>query len=349
VSRESVKGDLEATLFGVDEAWLDQHVEEIVEPDLPIIDPHHHLWDRGTRYLFQEFLKDVSSGHNIRASVYLQCGSMYRADGDRQLAAVGETEFANGVAAMSASGGYGPSRICAGIVGFANLLLGAEVDRVLEAHLAAARERFRGVRQSTASDADDTIRSMPIRIPKGLMLEPRFREGFSRLARFGLSFDAWLYHPQIPELADLARAFPETTIVLDHIGAPLGVGVYANRREEVFAVWRRNMQELARCPNVFVKLGGLGMQVFGFGFEQLEKPASSVQLATAWRPYVERCIELFGTDRCMFESNFPVDKRTCSYAVLWNAFKHVAAGCSAGEKAALFCGTAARVYRLIIE
>jgi predicted TIM-barrel fold metal-dependent hydrolase len=272
---------------------------------------------------------------------------MYRADGDRAFAPVGETEFVNGIAAMSASDRYGPARVCAGIVGFANLRAGAVVEKVLEAHVAAAPQRFRGIRQSTVWDSDASIKSVPMELPKALMMESGFREGFSRLARFGLSFDAWLYHPQIPELADLARAFSETTVVLDHIGAPLGIGVYAGKRDEVFSDWRRNIAELARRPNAAVKLGGLGMHVFGFGFDRAPEPVPSAQLAEAWRPYVETCIEAFGVDRCMFESNFPVDKRSCSYAVLWNAFKRIAARYSAQEKASLFHDTAVRTYRLV--
>ncbi|MGO9007943.1 MAG: amidohydrolase family protein [Beijerinckiaceae bacterium] len=335
----------EPILFAIDENWLALQQEPILEPDLPIIDPHHHLWDRGSRYLFDELLRDARSGHDIHATVHVQCGSMYRADGDRALAPVGETEFVNGIAAMAASGHYGPARLCAGIVGFANLRVGATVERVLEAHCRAS-ERFRGVRQSAVWDADKTIKSTPAEFPRGLMAEAKFREGVGRLAPLDLSFEAWIYHTQIPELADLAAAFPDTNIVLDHVGGPLGIGVYAQRRSEVFADWRRNIQDIAKRPNVNVKLGGLGMHVFGFGFDQSDRPASSDQLADAWRPYVETCIEAFGVGRCMFESNFPVDKRTCSYAVLWNAFKRIAAGSSAEEKATLFATTAARFYRL---
>ena len=340
------KTEAEAILFATDEAWLAKRQEEIIDPALPIVDPHHHLWDRGARYLLDDLLKDLRTGHNIRATVFLQCDSMYRADGDPAMAPIGETEFVNGVAAMSASGLYGETRACAGIVGFVNFLLGARVEPVLVEHLRAGSDRFKGVRQCSVWDADSSIKTTPMDFPKGLLLDRRFREGFALLGRFGLSFDSWIYHPQIPELTDLARAFPDTTVVLDHVGAPLAVGAYAGRRSEVFDDWRRSIRELAACPNVNVKLGGMGMHVFGFDFDLREIPPSSQELADAWRPYVETCIEAFGPDRCMFESNFPVDKRSCSYGVLWNAFKRLAAGCSAAEKTALFSGTARRVYRL---
>ncbi|HXP72943.1 MAG TPA: amidohydrolase family protein [Stellaceae bacterium] len=333
--------------FPVDERWLAGLVEEAIEPERPIVDPHHHLWDRQQRYLFDELLKDLDTGHNILATVYLQCGSMYRADGDPAYASVGETEFVNGVAAMSASGGYGKLRACAGIVGHADLRrLGAAVEPILEAHLRAGGGRFRGIRNSSVWDADTSIVTTPAPPPRGLLGDARFREGFARLAKFGLSFDAWLYHPQIGELAALARVFPDTTIVLDHVGAPLGVGAYKGRRAEVFEAWRASIRDIARCPNVNVKLGGLGMKVMGFGFEEKRCPPASDELAREWRPYLETCIDAFGTGRAMFESNFPVDKQSCSYAVLWNAFKRFAATYSEAEKHALFVGTACRVYRI---
>ena len=334
-------------LFAIDEQWLSKRVEEPLDPGLPIIDPHHHLWDRGSRYLLDEINHDIdSSGHNVRATVFLQCDSMYRADGDPTLVPIGETEFVNGIAAMSASGIYGPARICAGIVGFADLLLGTEVDQVLEAHLRAAGERFKGVRYCSVWDADQSIKSTPMDFPQGLLLDPKFRSGFARLARYGLSFDSWIYHTQIPELTDLARAFPDTTIVLDHIGAPLGIGVYAGKRDEVFKDWQRNIHEFGKCPNARVKLGGMGMHVFGFDFEKQPIPASSEQLSNFWRPFVETCVEAFGTRRAMFESNFPVDKRYYSYGVMWNAFKRLATKYSADEKANLFVEAARETYRL---
>ncbi len=337
-------------IFDVDDAWLAGRQEEIIAPELPIVDPHHHLWDRGSRYLFDEFKADYASGHNVRATVFVQCDAMYRADGDPAFAPVGETEFVNGVAAMSASGAYGPTRVCAGIVGFADLQLGARVDAVLEAHLRAAGDQFRGVRGRSVWDADPSIKGSSRDFPPGLLLDAAFREGYARLAAHGLTFDAWLFHPQIPELADLAGKFPATPVILDHIGAPLGIGVYAGKRDEVFADWKRNLNALAERPNVHVKLGGLAMHLFGFdiGVADRARPASSEELAALWRPYIETCIELFGVERCMFESNFPVDKRAASYAVLWNAFKRLAQGYSDPEKAALFAGTACRVYRLSI-
>ncbi|MCB1488446.1 MAG: amidohydrolase family protein [Bauldia sp.] len=332
----------------MDEAWLAGHVEDALEPDLPVVDPHHHLWDREAPYLLNDYLADINTGHNIRASVFVQCDAMYRAYGDPDLAPVGETEFVNGIAAMSASGEYGPTRVCAGIVGFAELRLGERVDTVLEAHLRAAGDRFKGIRGRSVWDPDPTIKGSSQDFPEGLLLDAKFRSGYARLARYGLSFDSWLFHPQIPELADLAGAFPDTPVILDHIGAPLAVGAYSGKRDEVFFDWKRNLTELARRPNVSVKLGALAMHLFGFDLDPAHRPTPlpSEQIADLWRPYIETCIEIFGVGRCMFESNFPVDKRAVSYVTLWNAFKRIAAGYSADEKAALFCENARRVYRL---
>jgi predicted TIM-barrel fold metal-dependent hydrolase len=329
------------------EDWLALRKEEIIDPTRPIVDPHHHLWDRGgQRYLIEEMAGDIASGHNVIATVYVEARSMYRAGGQEPLRPVGEVEFANGAAAMSASGGYGPAVICAGIVGHANLLLGEAARDVLEAEIAAGQGRFRGIRHSSAWDADANVAGMYATRPKGLLLDPTFRKGFACLAPLGLSFDAWLFHPQIGELADLARAFPDTRIVLDHCGGPIGIGSYANRREEIFPVWKASIQEIARCPNVAVKLGGLAMRLLGYDFHQRPKPPSSEEAAAAWRPYIETCIEAFGPNRCMFESNFPPDKGQCSYQVIFNAFKRIAAQYSEAEKTALFAKTATDFYRL---
>ena len=328
--------------------WLASREEEILEPDLPIVDPHHHLVDRANtgRYLLPDLLADTGSGHNITATVYLEWLSMYRGAGPVALRPVGEVEFANGVAAMAASGAYGRTQVCAGIVGYADLMLGAPVEAVLEAMIMAGGGRFRGIRYISASHPDEAARGSSLNRPAGLLLNDKLREGFARLHPLGLSFDAWLYCTQLAELTDLARAFPETPIVLDHVGGPIGIGPYAGRRDEVFAGWRTSIQELARCPNVHVKLGGLGMRLFGFDVHEKELPPGSEQLAALWRPYIETCIAAFGTSRAMLESNFPVDKGSGSYHVFWNAFKRIAAGCSADEKAALFGGTATRFYRL---
>jgi predicted TIM-barrel fold metal-dependent hydrolase len=328
------------------EQWLAQVTEEILEPGRPICDPHHHLWDYpARRYLLDELLADTGSGHHIVATVFVECVSMYRADGPEAMRPVGETEFVNGVAAMSASGGYGPTRVGAGIVAFADLTLGDRVGAVLDAHLEAS-PRFRGIRHSTAWDKSDQVRGANTNPPPGLLGDPRFRQGFAELGRRGLSFDAWLYHPQIPELTDLAHAFPDTTIVLDHFGGPLGVGPYQGKRGEVFNYWKGAVRELARCPNVVAKLGGLVMPLNGFGFHRRERPASSDELVRATRDWYLHTIDCFGPDRCMFESNFPVDKASCSYHVLWNSFKRLAADWSETDKALLFHDTATRVYRL---
>jgi predicted TIM-barrel fold metal-dependent hydrolase len=332
----------------VREEWLATRVEPALEPDLAIVDPHHHLWDQpGWRYLLDELLADIASGHDVRATVFVQSSrSMLRAEGPEEMRAVGETEFANGVAAMCASGRYGRLRACAGIVGAADLRLGDAVRPVLEAHIRAGGDRFRGIRHIAAWDPDPALLN-PSYTPAEEMLDSAgFRAGFAHLAPLGLSFDAWLYFHQIPRLVSLARAFPGTPIVMNHCGGILGIGRYAGKRDEVFASWSTNLRELASCPNVMIKLGGLGMRLPGFGFEERDRAPASTELADAWRPWMETCIGLFGAARCMFESNFPVDKVSCSYAVLWNAFKKIAAGASAAEKSALFHDTAARVYRV---
>ncbi|MEA2883884.1 MAG: hypothetical protein QOH32_3140 [Bradyrhizobium sp.] len=329
------------------EDWLALRVEEILDPARPIVDPHHHLWDRGgQRYLIEECSADLASGHNVVATVYVEARSMYRATGPEAFRPVGEVEFANGMAAMSASGGYGRTAICAGIVGHANLLLGENARAVLEAEIIAGNGRFRGIRHSSPWDADAEVAGIYAMRPKGLLLDPDFRKGFGCLAPLSLSFDAWLFHPQIGELADLARAFPDTTIVLDHCGGPIGLGSY--RRDEVFPGWKKSIADIATCGNVVVKLGGLGMRLLGHDFHQRAMPPSSDELATAWRPWIETCIDAFGPERCMFESNFPPDKGQCSYQVIFNAFKRIAAHYSEAEKNALFSGTAARLYRLQI-
>ena len=320
--------------------------EAVIAPDLPIIDPHHHVRDRpGARYLFDDFREDLSScGHNIRATVIVESGDMFRVSGPPELRPVGETEFLNGVAAMFASGKYGPTLAGAGIVGCPDLRLGERVRPVIDACIAAASGRFCGVRNLLAWHESPELRIARTG-PPGLMRDARFRAGLACLADYDLTYDAYVYHPQLPELIELARAVPAVRIVVDHTGGPVGVGPYAGRREEVFAFWAQQMRELARCPNVFMKLGGLGLPVMGFGFHRTPQ-ASSQELAQAWGRYFETAIAAFGPDRCMFESDFPPDKEVCSYRVIWNAFKRVASGASADEQAALFGGTAARAYRL---
>ena len=329
------------------EEWLAQLNEPVVEPDLPICDPHHHLWDHAeSRYLLDELLEDTGSGHNVVATVFVECASMYRAEGPEALRPVGETEFVNGIAAMSASGAYGPTRACAGIVGFADLCLGESVGEVLDAHMAAATERFRGIRHAAGWDADERVRNSHTQPFAGLLLDGTFRRGFAELGRRGLSFDAWMYHPQIPELTDLARAFPDTRIIFDHFGGPLGIGPYQGRREEIFEQWRKDVAELARCENVYAKLGGLVMPINGFGFHKRDVPPGSDEIVAATGRYYRHAIDCFGVERCMFESNFPVDKQSCSYRVLWNAFKKMVADASEHEKRRLFHDTACEAYRL---
>lgn len=333
--------------------WLASTSEEALDPALPVIDSHHHLYDRpGVRYLLDDFLKDVYSGHNIRATVHLQARSMLRADVPAELQPIGETEFLNGVAAMSASGIYGEARICAGIAGYADLNLGDAVKPILERHImvaggtTAGGGRFCGIRQTLSWDTDSKLLNPAYPTFLHMAESPAFKAGFAHLAPLGLSFDAWGFFHQIPEITALARAFPGTAIVLNHCGGIVRIRDYADRGEEIFRQWRLGIAELARCPNVSVKLSGLGMRLGGFGFEAQSAAPSSAELAVAWRPWVESCIEAFGPNRCMYGSNFPVDKGSYGYAIGLNALKRLTAGASRGEKDAIFWRTARDFYRL---
>lgn len=338
--------------------------EAILEPDLPIIDPHHHLWDLrplisafpeprhpfidalalSAYYTFDALLADARSGHNVIGTVYMECGAFYRADADAAMKPVGEVEFVNGVAAQGASGLYGAFRPCTAIVGHADLLLGDGARPVLEALAAAGNGRFRGIRHQGAWDADPEVLGPPFHAPPELYLSDTFREGFHHLGELGLTFDAWLLEPQLSDVLSLAQAFPDQPICLDHCGTPLGTGQYHGKLHERFDTWRAMIREIARCPNVSVKLGGLAMSFCAMPEQGPATGLSSETLAAMWRPYIETCIEAFGTDRAMFESNYPVDKWGASYDTLWNAFKRLAHGASAEEKRALFAGTAARFY-----
>lgn len=327
------------------EAWLALRHEEALDPQVPVTDPHHHLWDRGGHtYLPAQFAAEVRrSGHRIQSTVYVECLSQFRKEGPEHLRPVGETAYVAGLPGVQAQ----PDglSVAAGIVARADLALGDAVAEVLEAHAQAAGGRLRGVRYASAFDTDPAIHlAYPTRA--GMLREPQVQAGARCLARHGLSLDAWLYFHQIDDLHALASACPDLTVVLDHCGAPIGIGAYAQRREEVFALWRDALARLARLPNVVLKFGGLAMPVFGFGWREREAPPDSAQLARAWRPYFEVCLDSFGPQRCMFESNFPVDRTGCTYGSLWNAFKRLAAPLVPDERAALLDGTARRVYRL---
>jgi L-fuconolactonase len=330
-------------------AWLNLTPETALEPALPICDPHHHIWAHRheppayQRYLLPDLAADIrDSGHNVRSTVFIEVRAFYRADGPQEMRPVGEVAHVNGVADEAASGKHGPTKIAAAIVGHADLKLGDRVAPVLEA-MQAASPRFRGVRHATGWDASPELTQRDI---QGVMATSQYRAGARVLAKMGLTLDNSLYHTQLDELAALARAVPDLTIVLNHIGGLTRVGPYASRDNEVLADWRRGIAAVAACPNVVLKLGGVGQKRFGFDWATRAKPIGSEELAQTLAPLMHYCIEKFGPKRCMFESNFPVDKITTGYAVLWNAFKLMASGASAAEKTALFSGTAKRVYKL---
>ena len=340
--------------FGGDD-WLALTQEPTLEPEIPICDPHHHFWDFRTertpyqRYLLDEFADDINSGHNVRSTVFVEARAMYRADGPEEMRPVGEVEFVQGLAAASASGLYGLGRAAVAIVGHANLNLGERVKPVLEAQREASPNRFRGIRHSVTWDPHPEVENTAAHNLEGQLAGDDFRAGARVLAGMGLSLEAWLYFPQLPELADFARAVPNLTIVLNHIGGLLRVGPYANRDDEVLAAWRSGIAAVAQCPNVMVKLGGIGMPRTGFDWHARSKPIGSEELAESMAPLMVYCIEQFGPDRSMFESNFPVDKVSYSYNVMWNAFKRLSKGYSATERAAVLHDTAARVYRIDLQ
>ena len=321
--------------------WLSLTQEEAIEPEIPICDSHHHLWYHDeTDYHVDHFLHDAAGGHRILQTVFVESRMMLRKDGPEEMKPVGETEYVQRVVANCKNGSVD---VAAGIVGFADLTLGAAVDRVLEAHLAAGKGRFRGIRSIGTWDASSAVRS---RAPRGLYRDAGFQEGFSRLAKHGLSFDACIYHPQLPDLLDLAGRFPDTTIILEHMGMPVFIGPYSQQRDKVLQDWQQSIAALAALPNLFIKLGGIGMPILGQGWHQQAAPPTSAVIAEAMKPYFSWCLEHFGVKRCMFESNFPPDKRSCSYTVLWNAFKRLTQGMAPDEWVSLFAGTAVQVYRL---
>ena len=332
--------------------WLTLTQEPTLEPEIPICDPHHHFWDfRMTeipyqRYLLHELVADISSGHNVRSTVLIEDKSMYRADGPEDMRPVGEVEFAQGLAAASASGLYGPSRAAAGIVGYANLSLGDRVEPVLDALLAASPNRLRGVRDSVTWDPHPEVGNAADTTVEEQLARNDFRAGARLLVRMGLSFEGWLYFHQLPQLADFARDLPDLTIIVNHIGGLLRLGPYANRDEEVIPIWRSGIAAVASCPNIYMKLGGMGETRSGFDWHSRTKPIGSEELANSIAPFMTYCIEQFGPQRCMFESNFPADKISFSYNVMYNTFKRVSRAYSATERAAMFHDTAARVYRI---
>lgn len=330
--------------LAVREKWLASGTEAALEPELPIVDAHHHFYDRpGWRYLVNEYLEDASSGHNITASVYMQALTRYRQSGPEEMRPVGEIEF---VSSTTAALQRGDPKVAKGIVGYADLRRGAAVRDVLEAELNASEGRLRGVRHLSTWDADQTLVNPLSAAPRGLLLDPNYRAGVAQLGALGLSCDVWIFFPQLSELYDLAKAYPHTKFIVNHCGGVVRIASYTDKRKEVFETWARSMQQLAQLPNVYVKVGGLGMRINGFDFEKGERPPSSVDLAEAWKPWMYTCIESFGANRCMFESNFPVDKGSYPFSNGWNAFKRITSQASADERYALFQGTATKVYRL---
>ncbi|MEZ5649938.1 MAG: amidohydrolase family protein [Burkholderiaceae bacterium] len=338
------------TVMCPDDAFLQKALPEAaLDPERPIIDTHLHLWNlfSGHPYLVPEHARDIAaSGHNVSGSVYVECGAFYRADGPEHLRPVGETEFAVGQAAIAASGVFTRSQVAQGIVAFADLKLGARVEETLVAHRDAANGRLRGVRQRAKWDADPVVKGKWSEDQPYLYLSKPFTEGLARLTAMGLSFDASIYHPQIPDVTAMARANPDANIVMIHSASPVGHSSYAGRDAENHANWLAWMKELATCPNVSVKMGGILMNVANWDFTKAARPLNSEELAALWRPWIEPCIEFFGAERCMASSNFPVDRVGFPYGTVWNMFKRITAGCSEDEKRLIYSGTAQRVYRL---
>ncbi|MHB9755279.1 amidohydrolase family protein [Streptomyces sp. BYX5S] len=332
----------------VREDWLALVDEPLALPDIPVIDAHHHLWDRPNHtYLAEEHLQDLATVPTVVATVYVQCRSSYRTDGPEELKPVGEVRFARRIAEAIRRTRPSAPDVCRAVVAGADLTLGHRLEDVLDAMRAEGGGRLRGVRNQTAWHADPRVTSSPFPPAADRLVDPAFQAGARVLAQRGLSLDVWAYHSQLPQVRDLARACPDTTIVVDHMGGPLGVGPYTHHtRADVLAEWDREMTELARFPNVHLKLSGAGLRVLGFRFDERPAPPNSEQLAAAMAPLIETCLRRFGTERCMFASNFPVDKGMFGYRVLWNAFARTVADLSPAEQARLFHETAESVYRM---
>lgn len=332
------------------EDWLARATPEpVLEPDLPIVDTHMHMWHHptGYRYFAEDYARDIAaSGHNVTASVFVECRSMYRATGPEHLRPVGETEFAVGQAAIAASGKYTRARVAAGIIGYADLTLGNRLPELLDAHIAAANGRFRGIRMRAKWDPDPVVKGAVSADASGLYLEPQFQAGLREVARRGLLFEASIYHPQIRDVTALARAVPDASVVMIHSGSPVGHSSYRGHDKEVHEDWLRDMTEFAACPNTSIKLGGILMTLAAYDFGKADRPIGSAELADLWRPYIEPCFKMFGVERCMVSSNFPVDKAGFGLGTVWNMFKRITAGCSAEEKAEIYAGAAKRIYRV---
>ena len=326
--------------------WLARTKEEIFEPERPIVDPHFHIFVENEvfpSYRLADLQRDAS-GHHIQQTVFMECEEGYRKDGPEHLRPVGESEWVCELAREAERAPKGTLQI-GGMIGDAQLYNGALAGETLDAHLEAS-PLFRGVREMGIWDASAEIDCAAEASDLNFYGESRFREGFAEVAKRGLCFDAHQYHTQLPSVVNLARAFPETSIIVDHLGSPLGAGPYADKHDEIFPEWQKNVSAVASCPNTFMKLGGIAMPWCGFGWEQRERPPTSDEFVATYARYYDHALQAFGPDRCMFESNFPIDKLSLSYDVLWNAFKKIAAGYSEDEKEALFRGTAIRVYRL---
>ena len=327
--------------------WLNQVMEEIIDPERPIIDPHHHLWKRrfGSDYLLDELWSDIGSGHNVVQTVFMECGAFYLREGPEYLRPLGETRYISELASASAT--FADRATVAGIIGHADLRLEEpKLFELLGLHQAACKGKFRGIRHAGACDDRPEDLFIPGPAPKGLYRDPAFREGLRLLGSLGYTYDTWHYHHQNSDFIELAQAAPECIVILDHFGTPLGEGIYRNHREDIYRSWKEDMKRLARLPNVYVKLGGLAMPDNGFRWHQGQIPPSSDEIVAKQEQYYLHMIDSFGPGRCMFESNFPVDRLSVSYHVLYNAFKKMTLSFSENEKHALFFGTAEKVYSL---
>ncbi len=326
--------------------WLAQVEEDIIEPGLPIIDPHHYLWRHPglDPYLIENLWDDTSSGHNVVKTVFVECFAQYRQDGPEQERSLGETEFVRQQA--EASDKDPKKATIAGIVGHVDLSIGESLQALLQQHIELAGGRFRGIRDAGARAEHPEIMQIAGRAAVDHYQRKSFREGVRLLGKMGLTYDTWHYHYQNRDFLDLAQACPETMMVLDHFGTPLGVGPYASQKDAIFEQWKKDIADIAKCPNVVAKIGGLAMPDNGFGWHERETPPTSDDFFEAQRDYYLHTIECFGPDRCLMESNFPVDRFSISYHVLYNGLKKIVADFSETEKLAMFHDTSARVYSL---